>query len=81
MQAWLAELDRRHRALGQGLDALRRVTGGTPALDAWLDHYFGDNGQVARLNRALKAHTGRWRDLMGACGLMPGGAGTGTDTY
>ncbi|MCQ6261469.1 DUF3080 family protein [Alcanivorax sp. MM125-6] len=81
VQAFLAELDRRHRALGQALDALHGVTGGTPALDAWLDRYFGDGGQVARLNRALKAHTGRWRDLMGACGLMPGGAGTGTDTY
>ncbi|MFP1683525.1 hypothetical protein ACLD0W_13510 [Alloalcanivorax sp. C16-1] len=35
----------------------------------------------AGLQRALRHHTDRWQDLMGACGLMPGGEKTGTDTY
>ena len=74
VQPYLAELDRRQRRLGERLRALRAASSGTnPALDRWLDHYFGPRGQSARLDRALRAHTERWQTVLGACGLMPGG--------
>ncbi|HAR58812.1 MAG TPA: hypothetical protein DCS18_01265, partial [Alcanivorax sp.] len=74
VQPYLADLDRRQRRLGERLRALRAASSGTnPALDRWLDHYFGPRGQSARLDRALRAHTERWQTVLGACGLMPGG--------
>ena len=74
VQPYLAELDRRQRRLGERLRALRAASSGTnPALDRWLDHYFGPRGQSARLDQALRAHTERWQTVLGACGLMPGG--------
>ena len=72
VQPYLAELDRRQRRLGERLRALRAASSGTnPALDRWLDHYFGPRGQSARLDQALRAHTERWQTVLGACGLMP----------
>ncbi|MGB1498262.1 DUF3080 family protein [Alloalcanivorax venustensis] len=74
VQPYLADLDRRQRHLGERLRALRAASSGTnPALDRWLDHYFGPRGQSARLDQALRAHTERWQTVLGACGLMPGG--------
>ena len=74
VQPYLADLDRRQRRLGERLRALRAASSGaSPALDRWLDHYFGPRGQSARLDRALRAHTERWQTVLGACGLMPGG--------
>ncbi len=74
VQPYLADLDRRQRRLGERLRALRAASSGAnPALDGWLDHYFGPRGQAARLDRALRAHTERWQTVLGACGLMPGG--------
>jgi hypothetical protein len=74
VQPYLADLDRRRRRLDDRLRALRAASSGTnPALDRWLDHYFGPRGQSARLDRALRAHTERWQTVLGACGLMPGG--------
>ncbi|MFC6328014.1 DUF3080 family protein [Alloalcanivorax gelatiniphagus] len=85
MQSHLADLDRQRRRLENALDALARITGDDPALDAWRTHYFGPSGQAAGLRRALRHHTDRWQDLMGACGLMPGGPQSDTknrpDTY
>jgi hypothetical protein len=74
VQPYLADLDRRRRRLDDRLRALRAVSSGAnPALDRWLDHYFGPRGQSARLDQALRAHTERWQTVLGACGLMPGG--------
>lgn len=81
IQAHLAALDRQRRRLEDTLAGLVRVTGDDPALAAWRAHYLGPAGQAAGLARALRRHTERWQDLMGACGLMPGAAKTGTDTY
>ena len=73
VQPYLADLDRRQRRLGERLRALRAASSGAnPALDRWLDHYFGPRGQAARLDQALRAHTERWQTVLGACGLMPG---------
>ena len=74
VQPYLADLDRRQRRLGERLRALRAASSGaSPALDRWLDHYFGPRGQATRLDQALRAHTERWQTVLGACGLMPGG--------
>jgi hypothetical protein len=73
VQPWLSDVSQAADSHATRLWRLREAfTINSPALDAWLEAGFSEQGHTGGLQDALQAHVDAWQQALKPCGLAPG---------